>query len=89
VEPAVDAVEVLGVIDEIVLDVIAAADPGDVLGVIEEAVLGDVVAAVDGPGDVLGGTEVEIVAPKLPRDTISLFRGTWNRPIPESQQSVV
>jgi hypothetical protein len=72
----VDAAEVLGGIEKVVLE-----DEADVLD--------DVVATVDGLEAVLDGAKVETVGPKVPRVTISVLKGTWNRPIPESQHPLV
>jgi hypothetical protein len=102
----VNAVEVLGGIEEVVLNdvVIEEVVLEDVVieevmledVVVEEVMLedeaellDDVVATVDSVEDVLDGTKVETVAPKVPRVTISVLKGTWNRPIPESQHPLV
>ena len=82
----VNAVEVLGGIEVVVLNdvVIEEVVPED-----EVELLDDVAATVDGPEDVLDGAKVETVAPKVPSVTISTLKGTWNRPIPESQHPLV
>jgi Na+/pantothenate symporter len=82
----VNAVEVLGGIEEVVLN---DAVIQEVMLEDKAELLDDVVATVDGLEDVLDGAKVETVAPKVPRVTISVLKGTWNRPIPESQHPLV
>jgi len=67
----VDAVEVLGGIEEVVPNDVVIKD---VMLEDEAELLDDVVATVDGLEEVLDSTKVETVAPTVPRVTISVFQ---------------
>lgn len=72
------------VLNDVVLEEVMLEDEAELLGDVVST--DDVGSTANGLlEDVLDGAKVETVAPEGPIVTISMFKGTLNRPIPESQ----